>query len=163
MTFPTSYIIGSFKTTVADLIAKFFYTSARLIIASISAEIPGPGTRPEPLSFWNRVLSQRLAWHPVWLSVIQLWHYLFTGILNSLLTNLAVGDRVLVSSYTNAIAITQFFGVLCAPWNGLLMDCLKQKYQKEARKMGETKASEDQGSRMGEIFICLHAHLLFCS
>lgn len=68
-----------------------------------------------------------------------------------------------VSSYTNAVAITQFFGVLCAPWNGLLMHCLKQKYQKEARKMGETKASEDQGTRMGEIFIYLHAHLLFCS
>lgn len=41
-----------------------------------------------------------------------------------------------VSAYTNAFAITQFFGVLCAPWNGLLMDCLKQKYQKEAKKTG---------------------------
>ncbi|KAB0390129.1 hypothetical protein E2I00_012977 [Balaenoptera physalus] len=39
-----------------------------------------------------------------------------------------------VSTYTNAFAITQFFGVLCAPWNGLLMDRLKYKYQEEARK-----------------------------
>ncbi|XP_012580507.1 PREDICTED: solute carrier family 43 member 3 isoform X2 [Condylura cristata] len=41
-----------------------------------------------------------------------------------------------VSSYTNAFAITQFFGVLCAPWNGFLMDRLKQKYQKEMNKKG---------------------------
>ncbi|KAK2100439.1 hypothetical protein P7K49_021787 [Saguinus oedipus] len=40
-----------------------------------------------------------------------------------------------VSSYTNAFAFTQF-GVLVAPWNGMLMDRLKQKYQKEARKTG---------------------------
>ncbi|XP_077914123.1 equilibrative nucleobase transporter 1 isoform X2 [Halichoerus grypus] len=43
-----------------------------------------------------------------------------------------------VSTYTNAFAITQFFGVLCAPWNGLLMDRLKQKYQKEAKNTGSS-------------------------
>ncbi|XP_070343478.1 equilibrative nucleobase transporter 1-like [Equus asinus] len=32
-----------------------------------------------------------------------------------------------VSIYTNAFAITQFFTVLCSPWNGLLMDQLKQR------------------------------------
>ncbi|XP_049747938.1 equilibrative nucleobase transporter 1 isoform X2 [Elephas maximus indicus] len=99
-------------------------------------ESPGPGQQQEPRSFWSYAFSRRFAWHLVWLSVIQLWHYLFIGALNSLLTNLARGDRVLVSTYTNAFAITQFFGVLCAPWNGLLMDRLKQKYQKEARKTG---------------------------
>nr|XP_031315425.1 solute carrier family 43 member 3-like [Camelus dromedarius] len=77
----------------------------------------------------------------MWLSVIQLWHYLFIGTLNSLLTNLASGDRVLVSTYTNAFAITQFFGVLCAPWNGLLMDRLKQKYQEEARMTGSSASA----------------------
>lgn len=101
-------------------------------------EIPGPGQLEEPRSFKSSVLSRRFAWHLVWLSVIQLWHYLFIGTLNSLLTNLANGDRALVSSYTNAFAITQFFGMLCAPWNGLLMDQLKQKYQKEARKTGSS-------------------------
>lgn len=101
-------------------------------------EIPGPGQLEEPRSFKSSVLSRRFAWHLVWLSVIQLWHYLFIGTLNSLLTNLASGDRALVSSYTNAFAITQFFGMLCAPWNGLLMDQLKQKYQKEARKTGSS-------------------------
>ncbi|XP_036181736.1 solute carrier family 43 member 3 isoform X1 [Myotis myotis] len=101
-------------------------------------EIPGPGQLDEPRSFKSSVFSRRFAWHLVWLSVIQLWHYLFIGTLNSLLTNLASGDRALISSYTNAFAITQFFGMLCAPWNGLLMDRLKQKYQKEARKTGSS-------------------------
>nr|XP_044606549.1 solute carrier family 43 member 3-like [Equus asinus] len=41
-----------------------------------------------------------------------------------------------VSIYTNVFAITQFFGVLCAPWNGLLMDPLKQRYQKKGSKTG---------------------------
>ncbi|EPY89800.1 solute carrier family 43 member 3 [Camelus ferus] len=126
-------------------------------------EIPGPGKQREPHSFWSYVFSQRFAWHLMWLSVIQLWHYLFIGTLNSLLTNLASGDRVLVSTYTNAFAITQFFGVLCAPWNGLLMDRLKQKYQEEARMTGETWAPEGQGTKKGESFVCLHVHLLFSS
>ncbi|KAM7085283.1 equilibrative nucleobase transporter 1 isoform 1-T3 [Molossus nigricans] len=104
-------------------------------------EIPGPGQLEEPRSFWSYVFSRRFAWHLVWLSVIQLWHYLFIGTLNSLLTNLANDDRALVSSYTNAFAITQFFGVFCAPWNGLLMDRLKQKYQKEAKKTGSSASA----------------------
>lgn len=32
-----------------------------------------------------------------------------------------------VSQYINAFAITQLFGVLCAPWNGLIMDRHKGK------------------------------------
>uniref|UniRef100_A0A8C8YY39 Solute carrier family 43 member 3 n=1 Tax=Prolemur simus TaxID=1328070 RepID=A0A8C8YY39_PROSS len=98
--------------------------------------ILGPGQQQKPRSFWSYVFSQRFAWHLVWLSVIQLYHYLFIGTLNSLLTSLAGRDRVIVSTYTNAFAITQFFGVLCAPWNGLLMDRLRQKYQKEAKRTG---------------------------
>nr|XP_012605424.1 solute carrier family 43 member 3 isoform X2 [Microcebus murinus] len=101
-------------------------------------EIPGPGQQQKPRSFWSYVLSRRFAWHLLWLSVIQLYHYLFIGTLNSLLTSLAGGDRAIVSTYTNAFAITQFFGVLCAPWNGLLMDKLKQKYQKEAKRTGSS-------------------------
>uniref|UniRef100_A0A2K6KTV6 Solute carrier family 43 member 3 n=1 Tax=Rhinopithecus bieti TaxID=61621 RepID=A0A2K6KTV6_RHIBE len=100
-------------------------------------ETPGKGQKQEPRSFWSYALSRRFAWHLVWLSVIQLWHYLFIGTLNSLLTNMAGGDMARVSTYTNAFAFTQF-GVLCAPWNGLLMDRLKQKYQKEARKTGSS-------------------------
>uniref|UniRef100_A0A2K6GVL4 Solute carrier family 43 member 3 n=1 Tax=Propithecus coquereli TaxID=379532 RepID=A0A2K6GVL4_PROCO len=101
-------------------------------------EIPGPGQQQKPRSFWGYVLSRRFAWHLVWLSVIQLYHYLFIGTLDSLLTSLAGGDRAIVSTYTNAFAITQFFGVLCALWNGLLMDRLQQKYQKEAKRTGSS-------------------------
>ncbi|XP_053417546.1 equilibrative nucleobase transporter 1 isoform X1 [Nycticebus coucang] len=104
-------------------------------------EMAGAGEQQEPHSFWRYVFSWRFAWHLVWLSVIQLWHYLFIGTLNSVLTNLAHGDRVAVSAYTNAFAITQFFGVLCAPWNGLLMDRLKQKYQKEERETGSSTSA----------------------
>nr|XP_023509842.1 solute carrier family 43 member 3 [Equus caballus] len=99
-------------------------------------EFPDPGQQKELHSFWSYAFSRRFAWHLMWLSMIQLWHYLFIGTLNSLLTTLAKGDRALVSIYTNAFAITQFFGVLCAPWNGLLMDQLKQRYQKKASKTG---------------------------
>lgn len=107
-------------------------------LAALKEEAQDPVQKQEVRSFWRFALSRRFAWHLVWLSLIQLWHYLFIGTLNSLLTNLARGDRTLVSTYTNAFAITQFFGVLCAPWNGLLMDWLKQKYQKEARKTGSS-------------------------
>nr|XP_023510654.1 LOW QUALITY PROTEIN: solute carrier family 43 member 3-like [Equus caballus] len=99
-------------------------------------EIPDAGHQQELCSFWSYAFSRRVAWHIMWLSMIQLWHYLFIGTLNSLLTPLAKGDRALVSIYTNAFAITQFFGVLCAPWNGLLMDQLKQRYQKKGSKTG---------------------------
>ncbi|XP_051022599.1 equilibrative nucleobase transporter 1 [Acomys russatus] len=99
------------------------------------------GERQQQHSFLSCVLSRRFVLHVVWLSIIQLWHYLFIGTLNPLLTNLAGGDRVQVSAFTNAFAITQFFGVLCAPWNGLLMDCLKQKYQKEAKKTGSSSSA----------------------
>ncbi|XP_073760695.1 equilibrative nucleobase transporter 1 isoform X2 [Callorhinus ursinus] len=135
-----------------------------------------PGKKQEHRSFWRYALSQRFAFHLVWLSVIQLWHYLFIGTLNPLLANLAGGDRALVSTYTNAFAITQFFGVLCAPWNGLLMDRLKQKYQKEAKNTASSPLrtrvlGHDGGPPLGRAFsgsdvpavpglrpLCLGAH-----
>ncbi|XP_014448050.1 solute carrier family 43 member 3 isoform X2 [Tupaia chinensis] len=109
-------------------------------------EIPEPGQQQKPRSFWSYAFSRRFAWHLVWLSVIQLWHYFFIGTLNSLLTKLARGDEALVSTYTNAFAITQFFGVLCAPWNGLLMDRLKQKYQKEEKMTASSPLPCGSGS-----------------
>ncbi|NXI65931.1 S43A3 protein, partial [Anseranas semipalmata] len=72
--------------------------------------------------FWSCVLSWLFVWHVVWLSVMQLRHYLFIGTLNPLLDHLARGDDRLVSTYTNAFAFTQLCGVLCAPWNGLILD-----------------------------------------
>ncbi|XP_010709500.1 solute carrier family 43 member 3 [Meleagris gallopavo] len=76
--------------------------------------------------FWTCVLSWLFMWHVVWLSVMQLRHYLFIGTLNPLLDHLALGNEHLVSIYTNAFAFTQLCGVLCAPWNGLILDCHKR-------------------------------------
>uniref|UniRef100_A0A9L0JZR3 Solute carrier family 43 member 3 n=1 Tax=Equus asinus TaxID=9793 RepID=A0A9L0JZR3_EQUAS len=102
--------------------------------------IPDPGQQKELHSFWSYAFSRRFAWHLMWLSMMQLWHYIFIGTLNSLLTTLSKGTMYVaglgVSIYTNAFAITQFFGVLCVPWNDLLMDLLKQRYQKKASKTG---------------------------
>ncbi|NWT76802.1 S43A3 protein, partial [Prunella himalayana] len=66
--------------------------------------------------------SWLFGWHVAWLSVMQLRHYLFIGTLNPQLEHLAGGDHALVSTYTNAFAFTQLCGVLCAPWNGLILD-----------------------------------------
>ncbi|XP_048052824.1 solute carrier family 43 member 3a isoform X2 [Megalobrama amblycephala] len=78
-------------------------------------------------SFKSCVLSWLFLWHLIWLSVMQLRHYFFIGTLNPMLNRLANQDPVIVSEYTNAFAFTQLCGVLCAPWNGLLMDRHKRK------------------------------------
>ncbi|XP_042640863.1 solute carrier family 43 member 3 isoform X1 [Tyto alba] len=80
------------------------------------------GGAPPGASFVGCVCSALFAWHVVWLSVMQLRHYLFIGTLNPLLHLLARGDPHQVSTYTNAFAFTQLCGVLCAPWNGLILD-----------------------------------------
>ncbi|XP_035274862.1 solute carrier family 43 member 3-like isoform X2 [Anguilla anguilla] len=78
-------------------------------------------------SFSSCVLSWFFLFHLVWLSLMQLRHYLFIGTLNPMLTRLADGDPSLVSRYTNAFAFAQLCGVLCAPWNGLILDRSKGK------------------------------------
>ncbi|NWR55658.1 S43A3 protein, partial [Bucorvus abyssinicus] len=80
------------------------------------------GVAPPVVSFGACVCSWLFAWHVAWLSAMQLRHYLFIGTLNPLLDHLARGDEHLVSTYTNAFAFTQLCGVLCAPWNGLILD-----------------------------------------
>lgn len=132
-------------------------------------------------SFKSCLLSWFFFWHLLWLSVMQLRHYLFIGTLNPMLNHLSAGDPGLgihthtvlsscpaiyvqvnrcvsavcvdidvptgcimcaswawtlstvflflltVSRYTNAFAFTQLCGILCAPWNGLIMDRHKRK------------------------------------
>ncbi|KAJ7344168.1 hypothetical protein JRQ81_000118 [Phrynocephalus forsythii] len=85
---------------------------------------------PAMISFRSCVFSQLFFWHLMWLSVMQLRHYLFIGTLNPMLIHLSDGDGVLVSSYTNAFAFTQLCGVLCAPWNGLILDRHKRGQKK---------------------------------
>ncbi|XP_075073315.1 equilibrative nucleobase transporter 1-like isoform X3 [Mixophyes fleayi] len=45
-----------------------------------------------------------------------------------------------VSKYTNVFAVSQFFGVLCAPWNGLIMDRHKGK-QKDTDRLDDIHSS----------------------
>lgn len=113
-------------------------------------------------SFRGCVFSWFFVWHLLWLSIMQLRHYLFIGTLNPMLNRLTAGDPSLgthkhqhtdahiltaihtpintliecvlllccfsvVSRYTNAFAFTQLCGILCAPWNGLIMDRNKGK------------------------------------
>ncbi|NXX24949.1 S43A3 protein, partial [Nicator chloris] len=85
--------------------------------------VPPCGQRDAPgTPFRACACSWLFVSHVTWLSVMQLRHYLFIGTLNPQLEHLAHGDHALVSTYTNAFAFTQLCGVLCAPWNGLILD-----------------------------------------
>lgn len=88
-------------------------------------------------SFRSCACSWLFVWHLVWLSVMQLRHYLFIGTLNPMLTHLSKGDQHKISMYTNAFAFTQLCGVLCAPWNGILMD----RHKRGKKNEGSTQAS----------------------
>ncbi|KAJ8367003.1 hypothetical protein AAFF_G00333960 [Aldrovandia affinis] len=112
---------------------------------------------PQTASFMRSVLSWFFLWHLVWLSVMQLRHYLFIGTLNPMLTRLTKGDPVLVSRYTNAFAITQLCGVLCAPWNGLIMD----RHKRKRRAPGETEEEADLRSAVLSLFLTALQCLLF--
>ncbi|KAG5849636.1 solute carrier family 43 member 3-like isoform X1 [Anguilla anguilla] len=108
-------------------------------------------------SFSSCVLSWFFLFHLVWLSLMQLRHYLFIGTLNPMLTRLADGDPSLVSRYTNAFAFAQLCGVLCAPWNGLILDRSKGKQ----RAPGETEKEADLRSSALSLFITSLLCLLF--
>ncbi|MCI4379739.1 hypothetical protein PGIGA_G00231730 [Pangasianodon gigas] len=90
-------------------------------------------------SFKSCIFSWFFLWHLLWLSIMQLRHYLFIGTLNPMLNHLAAGDPSLVSTYTNAFAFTQLCGILCAPWNGLIMDRNKGK----PREKGQSESEAD--------------------
>ncbi|KAM9795285.1 solute carrier family 43 member 3b [Neosynchiropus ocellatus] len=89
-------------------------------------------------TFRECIVSRMFILHLVWLSVMQLRHYLFIGTLNPMLHRLSDGDPSQVSQYINAFSITQMCGVLCAPWNGLIMD--RHKGKPRAEGMSEQEA-----------------------
>ncbi|KAM6953359.1 solute carrier family 43 member 3b [Aplochiton taeniatus] len=101
--------------------------------------VPSEDQTETQKSFRDCFLSKFFMWHLLWLSVMQLRHYLFIGTLNPMLQRLTQGEPSLVSQYTNAFAVTQLCGVLCAPWNGLIMDRLKGK----PRAPGESEREAD--------------------
>ncbi|XP_035525349.1 solute carrier family 43 member 3b isoform X2 [Morone saxatilis] len=108
-------------------------------------------------SFRECVLSRFFFWHLLWLSVMQLRHYLFIGTLNPMLQRLTLGEPSLVSQYTNAFAITQLCGVLCAPWNGLLMD----RHKGKPRAAGESEQESDLRASVLSLFLTALQCVLF--
>ncbi|XDV36663.1 hypothetical protein PO909_006403 [Leuciscus waleckii] len=99
----------------------------------------GQTTDTTERSFKSCFLSWFFWWHLLWLSVMQLRHYLFIGTLNPMLNHLAAGEPSLVSRYTNAFAFTQLCGILCAPWNGLIMD----RHKGKQRDTGQSEREAD--------------------
>ncbi|XP_061206420.1 equilibrative nucleobase transporter 1 [Neopsephotus bourkii] len=114
---------------------------------------------PAPVPFAACARSARFAWHVAWLSVLQLRHYLFIGTLNPLLQRLARGDAGLVSTYTNAFAFTQLCGVLCAPWNGLILD--RHKRGKAPQPDGALAALADLRASVLSLVVTVVLGLLF--
>ncbi|XP_074504868.1 equilibrative nucleobase transporter 1-like [Sebastes fasciatus] len=108
-------------------------------------------------SFRECVMSRFFVLHLLWLSVMLLRHYLFIGTLNPMLQRLTAGEPSLVSRYTNAFALTQLCGVLCAPWNGLIMDRLKGK----PRAAGESEQEADLRASVLSLFLTVLQCLLF--
>ncbi|XP_059199510.1 equilibrative nucleobase transporter 1-like isoform X1 [Centropristis striata] len=119
------------------------------------------GTEPQDsekvASFRSCVLSWFFLWHMLWLSIMQLRHYLFIGTLNPMLNRLANHDANLVSQYTNAFAVTQLCGVLCAPWNGLIMD----RHKGKPLAPGETAQQADLNSSSLSLLLTSLQCLLF--
>ncbi|XP_062479372.1 equilibrative nucleobase transporter 1-like, partial [Pezoporus occidentalis] len=85
--------------------------------------------------------------------------YLFIGTLNPGLQRLARGDAGLVSTYTNAFAFTQLCGVLCAPWNGLILD--RHKRGKAPHPDGALGALADLQASVLSLVVTVVLGLLF--
>ncbi|XP_069026721.1 solute carrier family 43 member 3b isoform X1 [Embiotoca jacksoni] len=125
-------------------------------IVSSSLSLSLPWSLSEK-SFRECLLSRFFVWHLLWLSVMQLRHYLFIGTLNPMLQRLTAGEASLVSQYTNAFAVTQLCGVLCAPWNGLIMD----RHKGKPRAAGETEKEADLRASVLSLFLTSLQCVLF--
>ncbi|XP_026215492.1 solute carrier family 43 member 3-like [Anabas testudineus] len=109
------------------------------------------------MSFRSCVLSWFFLWHLLWLSIMELRHYLFIGTLNHRLNRLTNNDPDLVSLCLCAFALTQLCGVLCAPWNGLIMD----RHKGKPLAPGETDQEADLRSSFLSLFLTSLQCLLF--
>lgn len=108
-------------------------------------------------SFRECLMSRLFVLHLLWLSVMQLRHYLFIGTLNPMLQRLTEGEPSLVSRYINAFAITQLCGVLCAPWNGLIFD----RHKGKPRAAGESEQEADLRASILSLFLTALQCVLF--
>nr|XP_057919048.1 equilibrative nucleobase transporter 1-like isoform X2 [Doryrhamphus excisus] len=100
-------------------------------------------------TFRECVLSRLFLLLLLWLSVIQLRHYLFIGTLNPTLERLAGGDSSLVSQYINAYAFTQMCHVFCSPLNGLILD----RHKRRPRVAGMSEQEADLNSAVASFFL----------
>nr|XP_025038117.1 LOW QUALITY PROTEIN: solute carrier family 43 member 3 [Pelodiscus sinensis] len=119
---------------------------------------PGHGEQQPAKSFRACVFSKLFFWHLMWLSVMQLRHYLFIGTPNPLLTNMFLGCISKMSTYTNAFAFTQLCGVLCAPWNGLILD----RHKRGKTKEGSAKGAVDPLADLRSCVLSLAVTALQC-
>ncbi|XP_060783383.1 solute carrier family 43 member 3b [Neoarius graeffei] len=132
------------------------YESLEITQESNSAKTTTTPDMPER-SFKSCIFSWFFLWHLLWLSIMQLRHYLFIGTLNPMLNRLTAGDPHLVSTYTNAFAFTQLCGILCAPWNGLIMDRNKGK----PRENGQSESEADLKAAILSLFLTALQCVLF--
>ncbi|KAM6952389.1 equilibrative nucleobase transporter 1-like isoform 1-T1 [Lycodopsis pacificus] len=114
-------------------------------------------TAQQEKSFRECLMSRFFVLQLLWLSIMQLRHYLFIGTLNPMLQRLTAGEPSLVSQYINAFAITQLCGVLCAPWNGLIMD----RHKGKPRAAGESEQEADLRASVLSLFLTALQGLLF--
>ncbi|XP_037635277.1 solute carrier family 43 member 3-like [Sebastes umbrosus] len=111
-------------------------------------EVEDNPAKPEK-SFRECVMSRFFVLHLLWLSVMHLRLNFFIGTLNPMLQRLTAGDPSLVSQYTNAFALTQLCSVLCAPWNGLIID----RHKGKPRAAGESEQEADLRSSVLSLFL----------
>ncbi|XP_038843090.1 solute carrier family 43 member 3-like [Salvelinus namaycush] len=172
-----SVYAGAFDSSAAVfLIIKFLYErgvsfhSSFLVLSVCSVihvfrtfflmpktHIPYPLPDRYSYGFRSCVLSWFFLWHLVWVAVMQFCHFLFIATVNPMLNRLANRDQTLVSQYTNAFAFTQLCGVLCGPWNGLIMD----RHKGKPLAPGETKQEADLRSSSLSLFLTSLQCLLF--
>uniref|UniRef100_A0A1A7YD49 Solute carrier family 43, member 3b n=1 Tax=Iconisemion striatum TaxID=60296 RepID=A0A1A7YD49_9TELE len=143
---------GKSKAVSAEVAAN-----GSVSLAAEEAPLNKDAPKKQEKSFRECFLSRFFLWHLLWLSVMQLRHYLFIGTLNPMLQRLTGGESSLVSRYTNAFAITQLCGVLCAPWNGLIMD----RHKGKPRAAGESEQEADLRASVLSLFLTALQCVLF--
>ncbi|XP_057706478.1 equilibrative nucleobase transporter 1-like isoform X1 [Corythoichthys intestinalis] len=108
-------------------------------------------------TFRECILSKFFFLVLLWLSVIQLRHFVFIGTLNPALERLADGDASIVSKYINAFAFTQMCGLLVAPIHGTILD----RHKRKPPVPGMSEEEADLNSAIISFFLTSVLALLF--
>ncbi|XP_033119327.1 solute carrier family 43 member 3-like [Anneissia japonica] len=97
----------------------------------------------------------------LWLTVIQLRHWLFLGTFNPWINGLSC-DKNEVSQYTSVFASVQFCGILFAPLCGLLLDRNRKKKTSEGKDCSERTFLDDLQDSILAFLVTIVITLLFC-